>query len=79
MVPRLYSGHKLEEAGSKAKRRSGGLLVDKAALTSLPTIEERLCKAARQTTLPRGEEQAHNCSTSMFLLQCSTRVVREAS
>ena len=69
MVARLYSGRELKEAESKVETSCSSLLVDKAPLTPLPTIEEGLGKAALWTTPPRGEEQVHNCSTSMYLLQ----------
>ena len=48
---------------------SSGLLVDKAPLTPLPTIEEGLGKEALWTTPPTGEEQVHDCSASIYLLQ----------
>ena len=67
-MARLYSEHEPEEARSKAKKR-GCLLVGKAALKPLPTIKERLNKAALQTSPPRGKEQVHDCSIGTLLLQ----------
>ena len=68
-VASLYSGHELEEGGSKVTRCGGHLLVGKAALTPLPTIEEKLRRTVLQTLPPRGKEQVHDCISSMFLLQ----------